>query len=129
MRKIPVDQSRVSFVGTGKRVEKAEYVELSDGSRKRSGNQAREQRPDGTVGPPLWTVDVHVDDDDADRAETVGVTIASFEEPVTEKWKPVRFRNLTATIYRDQSTGQPKTSFKADGIESEPVTHSKSTAA
>ena len=112
MRKIPVDTSRITFMGTGKRVSRAEYVELSDGQRRRSGNQAKDDN-----GVPLWTVDVIVDDDEADRAEAVGVKIASHDEPMTEKWKPVRFRNLTATIYVEQGTNRAKVSLSADGIE------------
>lgn len=112
MRTIPVDINRITFVASGKQVEKAEYVELSDGQRRRSGNQAKNDE-----GVPLWTVDVFVDDDTADRAEAVGVTVASHDEPWTEKWKPVRFRNLTATIYVEQGTGRPKVSLKAEGIE------------
>ncbi|MEK6440122.1 hypothetical protein [Pseudonocardia sp. T1-2H] len=112
MRTIPVDMSRVSFIGTGKAVERAEYVELSDGSRKRSGNQAKDES-----GVPLWTVDVIVDDDDAMRAEAVGVTIASHDEPRCEKWKPVKFRDLVATIYVEQGTNRAKVSLKASGID------------
>jgi hypothetical protein len=110
MRSIPVDLSRVQFIGTGKFVEKPEYVELSDGSRKRSGNQAKDD-----AGTPLWTVDVIVDDEDAMRAEAIGVTVASYDEPVTPKWQPVKFREVTATIYmRD---GRPAVSLRAEGIE------------
>ncbi|HEY2203401.1 MAG TPA: hypothetical protein VGH99_02835 [Pseudonocardia sp.] len=113
MRSIPVDVSRVIFVGTGKTALKMEYVELSDGQRRASGNQAK--HPDS--GLPLWTVDVLIDDDDARRAEVIGVTVASADEPVTEKWRPVRFRGLTATIYNDQSNGRATVSLKADGVE------------
>ena len=87
-------------------------MELSDGSRKRSGQQAKDEN-----GVPVWTVDVVVDDDESDRAEAVGVTIASWEPPVTQKWQPVKFTNLMAGIYRDKISGQPKVSLKADGIE------------
>ena len=112
MRSLPVDVSRINFIGSGKAIEKAEYVELSDGSRKRSGNQAKND--DGT---PLWTLDVFVDDDEALRAEAIGVTVASYEPPVAEKFKPVKFRNLTATIYADRGSGQAKVSLKAEGVE------------
>jgi hypothetical protein len=112
MRAIPVDITRITFIGTGKAAEKAEYVELSDGQRRRSGNQQKND-----AGVPVWTVDVIVDDDEAMRAEAIGVTVASYDPPVTKKWAPVVFRNLTAVIYRDNATGQPKVSLKADGIE------------
>src|SRR5689334_1176466 len=100
MQKIPVDCSRLMFVGTGKAAQRAEYVELSDGSKRRSGNQAKDD-----AGVPLWTVDVLLDDDDADRAEVVAVKIASHDEPRTEKWKPVRFRGLVASPWVDKGSG------------------------
>lgn len=118
MRSLPIDVSRINFVGSGKAVEKMEYVELSDGSRKRSGAQAKDEN-----GVPLWTVDVFVDDDDALRAEAIGVTIASHEPPQSQKFQPVKFRNLTATIYADRGSGQAKVSLKAEGIDGPKVHH------
>lgn len=112
MRSIPVDLSRVTFIGTGKVIEKAEYVELSDGSRRASGNQAKDD-----AGTPLWTVDVIVDDDDARRSEVVGVTVASYDPPESPKWVPVRFREVTATIYLDQRSGRPAVSLRAEGMD------------
>lgn len=112
MRNIPVDTSRITLVGTGKVAPKAEWVELSDGSRRPSGEQDRDDR-----GYRLWTVDVIVDDDDARRAEAVGVVVASMDEPVTPKWQPVIFAGLVASVYKDRETGQIKTSLKASGIE------------
>lgn len=129
MRTIPVDTSRIQFMGTGKTVSKAEYVELADGNRRASGQQAREKLADGTFGAPLWTVDVIVDDDDSMRAEAVGVTIASHDEPRTEKWKPVKFKNLVATIYVEQGTGRAKVSLKAEGIEGQAKAHPQGSAA
>lgn len=111
MRTIPVDLSRVQFIGTGKVIPKAEYVDLSDGSRRASGEQARDD-----AGTPLWTVDVIVDDDDARRAEAIGVTVASYDEPVTPKWQPVKFREVTATIYVDQRSGRATVSLRAEGM-------------
>jgi hypothetical protein len=112
MRNLPIDTSRVSFISTGKCAPKAEYVTLSDGSSRRSGNQANDQ-----LGTPLWTVDVLVDDDDAARSEVLGVTIASLDEPAVSKFKPINFRGLTAVLYRDNMSGQPRVSLKAEGIE------------
>ncbi|RZT87103.1 hypothetical protein EV383_4010 [Pseudonocardia sediminis] len=113
MRSIPVDTSKVNFIGTGKAAARAEYVELSDGSRKRSGEQAKDEN-----GVPVWVVDVLVDDDESERAEVVAVKISTRDEPHTEKWKPVRFVNLVATPYVMQGTGRVALSMKADGIES-----------
>ncbi|NWJ71716.1 hypothetical protein HX744_14515 [Pseudonocardia sp. ICBG1122] len=104
--------NRLSFIGTGKAAARAEYVELSDGSRKRSGNQAKDDN-----GVNVWVIDVLVDDDDADRAEVVGVRVSSHDEPRTEKWKPVRFINLVAAPYVDRNSGRVALSLRADGIE------------
>ena len=113
MRFIPVDTSKIQFIGTGKAAARAEYVELSDGSRRRSGNQAK----DVDSGMPLWVVDVLVDDPESDRAEVVGVKVADWNEPITPKWQPVRFKNLVAVPYVDQRSNRVGLSFRADGIE------------
>lgn len=122
MRSIPVDLSRITFIGTGKTIAKAEYVELSDGSRQASGNQDVDDR-----GYKLWTVDVVIDDDDARRAEAIGVTVACMDEPVTAKWVPVKFRGMTATIYTDRASGQAKVSLRAEGVESHASVNGKPT--
>lgn len=114
MRSIPVDLSRCALIGTGKTSTKMEYVELSDGTRKPSGQQAKHE----DNGLPLWVVDVLVDDDDARRAEVVGVTVPAVEEPVCPKWRPVSFRNVTATIYVDRGSGRAQVSLKAEAMES-----------
>jgi hypothetical protein len=111
MRSIPVDLSRITFVGSGKVISKAEYVELSNGERRASGNQAKDD-----AGTPLWTVDVFIDDDEARRAEAIGVTVASYDEPQTTKWRPVNFRDVTATIYVDKSSGRATVSLRAEGM-------------
>jgi hypothetical protein len=113
MRAIPVDTTKIAFIGTGKAAARAEYVELSDGQRRRSGNQAKDQES----GMPLWVVDVLVDDDNADRAEVVGVKVASWDEPKTTKWQPVKFINLVAVPYVDSNTHRVGLSFRCDGIE------------
>ncbi|MEK6438753.1 hypothetical protein [Pseudonocardia sp. T1-2H] len=111
MRSIPVDIARVALIGTGKASPKAEYVQLSDGQTRRSGNQAT----DGN-GMPLWTVDVLVDDDDAVRSEVIGVTVPAYEEPIIAKFQPVQFRNVVAKIYTDRASGQAKVSLVAEGL-------------
>lgn len=113
MRRIPVDTTKVQFVGTGKTAARAKYAELSDGSRKR----IPDAQDSNAEGVPMWVVDVLVDDDDADRAEVVSVKVASFEEPSTTKWQPVRFRNLIALGYVAQGTNRVAFSFTADAIE------------
>lgn len=111
MRSIPVDLTRIQFIGSGKVIAKSEYVELSNGERRASGNQAKDD-----AGTPLWTVDVYIDDDEARRAEAIGVTVASYDEPATKKWQPVNFRDVVATIYVDKSSGRATVSLKAEGM-------------
>lgn len=113
MRRIPVDTSRVSFIGTGKTVARAQYAEMNDGSRRR----VPDAQDKNEHGVPLWVVDVLVKDDTADRAEIASVKVASFDEPKCEELKPVKFVNLVALGYVAQGTNRVAYSFTADGIE------------
>lgn len=112
MRAIPVDSSKVQFISTGKAAARAQYAELSDGSRRRVPD-AQDKDENGT---PLWVIDCLVDDPDADRAEIAGVKVASFDEPRTQKWQPVRFVGLVAVPYVDKGSGRVALSWRADGI-------------
>lgn len=118
MRRIPVDTSKVTFVGTGKTAARAQYAELADGSRRR----VPDAQDTNEHGVPMWVVDVLVDDDEADRAEVVSVKVASFDEPKTDKWKPVRFVGLVALGYVAQGTNRVAYSFTADAIEGQGAT-------
>lgn len=113
MRAIPVDTTRVRFVATGKHAARAVYAELSDGSRKR----VPDSHDKDDQGRPMWTVDVLVDDPDADRAEVAGVKIASYEVPETRLGEEVRFVNLVAVPYVAQGTNRVSMSYRAEGIE------------
>jgi hypothetical protein len=113
MRRIPVDTTRVRFLGTGKVAERAKYAELSDGSRRR----VPDAQDTDDQGRPIWVVDVLVDDPDADRAEIAGVKVACHEVPATELGKPVKFIALTALPYVQQGTNRVALSFAAEGIE------------
>jgi hypothetical protein len=117
MRWIPVDVSRITFLGTGKTAPVAEYVELSSGERRRSGNQAHDLNEDGSKGAPLYVVDVMVIDPDNPRAEIIGVKVASWDEPKTEIGKPVMFQNLRCMGYVQQGTNRVAYTFRADGIQ------------
>lgn len=121
MRTIPVDADRVVLIGTGKVSAKAEYGQLSDGSTRPTGNQARDE----STGLPLWVIDVLVDDDDARRAEVIGVTVPCADEPTCPKYQPVRFRGVIARIYSDRASGQAKVSLIADAIEGVAVSKSQ----
>lgn len=116
MRNLPVDTAKLNLIATGKISPKAQYATLSDGTSRRTGNQATTE-----AGIPLWVVDCLVDDDDANRAEVIGVTVAAANEPTVQKLRPVQFRNVTARVYRDNLTGQPKVSLSADGVDGGPV--------
>lgn len=114
MRSIPVDTTKVQFIGTGKVAERAEYVQLSDGSRKRSGNQAKDE----TTGLPVFIVDVLVNDPENNRAEIAGVKIASAVAPETQLGQPVIFRDLVAVPWVDDAR-RVQMSFRASGIETQ----------
>lgn len=115
--KLYLDPTRTVLVFSGKVVPKAEYVEVSNGERRRSGNQAHDVLPDGGKGAPLWTVDVFPDDDETMRAEALGVTVASWDEPTGRKFQPIKFVNLRANVYVDQRSGRAAISLRADGVE------------
>ncbi len=112
MRNIPVDTSRLTLLASGKLMPKAEYAELSDGSRRRVPDA---QAKDRETGLPLWVVDCFLDDDEEEgRAEVVGVTVAMREKPQVQKFRPVHFEGLVASAYvRD---GRTAFTFRATGI-------------
>jgi hypothetical protein len=113
MRRIPVDCTKVRFLGTGKVAERAKYAELSDGSRRR----VPDQQETDDQGRPMWVVDVLVDDPDADRAEIASVKVASYDVPTTKLGELVRFVNLTALPYVLQGSNRVALSFAAESIE------------
>ncbi|MEU8490037.1 hypothetical protein [Pseudonocardia alni] len=113
MRAIPVDTTKITLIGTGKCAARAKYGELADGTRKRIPD-AQDTNDEGV---PMWIVDVLVDDPDADRAEIASVKVASYDEPTTERLKPVKFVGLVAVPYVAQGTNRVALSFRADGIE------------
>jgi hypothetical protein len=108
-----LDTNRTTLIFSGKVIPKAFYAELSDGSRKR----VPDKQATAEDGTPLWTVDVYPDDDETQRAEALPVTVASYEEPTGQKWRPIRFTNLRANVYVNQQSGRAAISLKADGIE------------
>jgi hypothetical protein len=58
-------------------------------------------RPQATDqdGTPLWTIDVLVEDENADRAQVAGVRVAAAHQPVFEKFKAVPFIGLSVSVY------------------------------
>lgn len=113
MRSIPVDTTKVQFIGTGKVAERAEYVELANGERRRSGNQATDEN----TGLPLYVVDVLVNDPDSQRAEIAAVKIPSNVPPETQMGQPVNFTDLVAVPYVDNRSNRVAMSFRATGID------------
>jgi len=112
MRNLPIDSSRLNLIASGKVMAKAEYAELSDGSRKRLPDA---QAKDRETGLPLWVVDCFLDDDDVEgRAEVVAVTVASATRPVARKFQAIVFTDLVVGAWvRD---GRANFSFRATGI-------------
>lgn len=122
MRQVPIDVTRITLVGTGKQAARQEYAELSDGSRERVPGQ---QAKDKITGLPVWVVDVLVLDDEATRAEVIGVKVASNDEPRTVPLQPVKFRDLVGVLYVDQKSGRAALSFRASGVEGQPAAQAK----
>lgn len=91
MRSAPIDTGRLQLLGTGKVAPKLDY-----------NDQNRRQLVDSDTGMFVWTIDAFIDDDEAKRAEVIGITVAAAEEPVTEKFKPITgLRDVTARFYVD----------------------------
>lgn len=125
MRQVPIDTDRIVLIGTGKAAARQVYAELSDGTRQRVPDKQAED----DNGRPLWVVDVLVLDEEATRAEVVGVKVASFDEPVTVPLQPVKFRGLVGVLYVDQRSGRAALSLRADGIEGAPAAGKSQAAA
>lgn len=114
LRNLPVDISRVQLVSAVPAASAvAEWVPTTDGARKPSGNQAREKRPDGTIGAPLWSVDCVVAGEE--RGTLVSVQIASNDQPQVSQFQPVAFEDLVArcSVGRD---GKLKQYWNAAGV-------------
>lgn len=115
IRNLPVDAARLGLVAaTASAQPAAEWVELSDGSRKPSGNQARARTEDGSVGALLWTLDLLAPGED--RAEVVSVQIASNDEPKVQQFQPVELADLVARVSLDRKTNQPRLYWSATGL-------------
>lgn len=121
VRDIPVDSARFELVAAAEPAEVQEWVELSDGSRRPSGNQAR----DPETNLPLWTVDCLVLDQV--RAATVGVQVGASVMPEVRVLSPVKFDGLTVRVVRNKQ-GQISQYWSATGI-AEPGKASKPVAA
>lgn len=101
IRNLPVATDRLQLVATGHVTPVQEWVELHDGRRTPSGNQARQKQDDGSLGLPLW--EVAVLSPESDRPELVSVQVAANDEPKVAAYQPVQLDNLTVrvTVGRD----------------------------
>ena len=95
--RVPVDGQRITLVSTGK----VHPVPVFENGRPVDGAQER----DRDTGFPLWSIDVVVDQDDAQRSEAVGVRMPAADAPVITKWQPVTFDALVMAVRN----------YKADG--------------
>jgi hypothetical protein len=112
MRKLPIDGSKIVFIATGKFAPVPEYAQLADGSSRR----IPESHATNDQGVPLYVVDVMPDDDEADRAEVIGVKVASRTTPELAKFQPVQFIDLVASVYVPRGTSRAAVSFTASGV-------------
>lgn len=121
VRNIPVDGARFELVAAAEPAEVPEWVELSDGSRRPSGNQAKD--PESKL--PLWVVDCLVLDQE--RAATVGVQVAAPVAPEVRVLSPITFEGLSVRVSRSRD-GKVAQYWSATGI-AEPGKASKPVAA
>ena len=116
LRTIPVDPHRVQLVAAVPAATAvSEWAELADGSRRPSGNQAREKREDGTFGDPLWQVDCLVAGED--RGTLISVQIASGDEPKVQQFAPVAFEGLVARCSVGRADGKLRQYWSATGVQ------------
>lgn len=114
LRSLPVDAVRLNLVAASNTaVAVPEWAELADGSRRPSGNQAREKREDGSNGAPLWVVDCLAAGEE--RAEVIGVQIASPDQPQVAQFQPVRLEGLVVRVSVGKD-GKPRQYWNADGV-------------
>jgi hypothetical protein len=119
MAQFPIESSRLTLIATGKCRPVALYAENAAGEKVRvPGAQETDER----TKLPVWTVDVQLDDDEAARAEAIGVKVSAAQEPRPAKWQPITFENLVCTPWVDKrANNQLKFSMRATGIVSAPV--------
>lgn len=122
LRDIPVDQGRTRLISAvSAAAQMPEWGELSDGSRRPTGNQAREKHEDGTLGAPLWQVDCLIAG--GDRGSLVSVQIASTDEPKVAELAPVVFTELTVRPVVGRADGKLKQYWSATGVDNGKAHH------
>lgn len=113
MRSIPVDTERARVISTGAAPAPVqEYGELSDGQRRRTGNQAKT-----ADGVPLWHVECLIPGEDGGRTEVVRVKVASYGEPEAGAFGDVlALESPVVTPYVDRASGRVALSWSAAGV-------------
>jgi len=64
-------------------------------------------------GVPLWVVDGLLDDG-SDRANVVGIRIASPVQPEVKRFAPLNFASLTVSAYVNRNTGQLGVTYEGE---------------
>ncbi len=95
IRTLPVDTNRLQLIAASAPIASPEWVELSDGSRRPSGNQSKDD--DGRL---VWIVDCLASG--GDRAEVIGVQVVG-DEPQVEPLQPVRFEGLEVRVAKTKA--------------------------
>jgi hypothetical protein len=114
IRTLPVDPTRMQLVAaTSSAVPVPEWAELADGSRRPSGNQARAKNEDGSLGAPLWIVDCLAAGEE--RAEVIGVQIATHDQPQVQQFAPIQLDGLVVRVSVGKD-GKPRQYWSADGV-------------
>lgn len=108
IRSLPVDTTRLNLVASCAPVPKAEWAQLSDGSRRPSGNQAKDED-----GYPLWIVDCLAIG--LERPEVIAVEVAG-DQPEVQVMQPVAFEGLVVQLNVSKKTGGLGTYWSADRV-------------
>ncbi|MGF1648352.1 MAG: hypothetical protein ACFCVF_15725, partial [Kineosporiaceae bacterium] len=107
-----VDGARTVLVGTGNVEAVTEWMELPDGSRKRTDTQARHPE----TGMPLWGVEVLVSQVAYGRESMVTsrVNVGAPAEPRVARFAPVGFVGLVVDVRVNKRSGALSESWRAE---------------
>jgi hypothetical protein len=110
MRTLPVDCARLDLIAAGSPIAAAEWVELSDGSRRPSGNQQKND-----ANQPIWQVEAFVPGDEGERASVIAVQVAG-DEPKVSLMREIRFENLVVKVGKNRTSGAITQYWSADSV-------------
>jgi hypothetical protein len=109
IRNLPVDAERLGLLAAGDATAAPEWAELADGSRRPTGNQAK----DSESGQYIWLVDCLVTG--GERAELINVQVVG-DEPKIEPLQAVIFEGLVAAVSKSKKTGLIGMYWSATGV-------------